>query len=80
ARLKKEGLVNAQPYRSLFLTEEGLELAKTCKKRHEIVVKFLRAIGVSERIAEMDAEGIEHHVSKETLNAFEKFINSNKSA
>jgi DtxR family transcriptional regulator, manganese transport regulator len=32
---------------------------------------FLRSLGISERIAELDAEGIEHHVSPETLAAFE---------
>jgi DtxR family manganese transport transcriptional regulator len=71
ARLKKEGLVNAQPYRSLFLTEEGQAIAERCKKRHLIVLRFLKALGVSEKTAEMDAEGVEHHVSEETLKAFE---------
>lgn len=74
-RLKKEGLVNSQPYRSLFLTEEGEILARECKKRHIIVVEFLKAIGVSEKTAETDAEGVEHHVSEETLKAFQAFIN-----
>lgn len=74
SRLKKEGLVIAQPYRSLFLTEEGGKLAQSCKERHKIVVEFLKSIGVSEKTAEMDAEGVEHHVSEETLNAFKKFI------
>ena len=73
-RLKKEGLVNAQPYRSLFLTQKGSEMARSCKERHEIVVAFLKAIGVSDHMAEMDAEGVEHHVSSETLRAFQRFI------
>jgi len=74
SRLKKEGLVNSEPYRSLFLTKTGKTLAEACKVRHTIVVNFLKAIGVSEKTAEMDAEGVEHHVSKETLKAFELFI------
>lgn len=73
-RLKKEGLVNAQPYRSLFLTEEGERLAQACKERHIIVVNFLKSLGVSDDIAELDSEGIEHHVSKETLDAFKRHI------
>ena len=73
-RLKKEGLVNAQPYRSLFLTQKGSKMARSCKERHEIVVAFLKAIGVSDHMAEMDAEGVEHHVSGETLRAFQRFI------
>jgi DtxR family transcriptional regulator, manganese transport regulator len=77
-RLKREGLVVSQPYRSLFLTDKGKELAQSCKERHDIVVKFLLSLGVSEKTAQMDSEGIEHHVSEETLKAFKKFINKNK--
>jgi DtxR family manganese transport transcriptional regulator len=73
-RLKKEGLVNAAPYRSLFLTDKGKQLALACKQRHIIVYDFLCSLGVSEKTAEMDAEGVEHHVSQETLQAFQKFI------
>lgn len=73
-RLKREGLVIAQPYRSLFLTDKGQALARACKARHLIIVDFLKSIGVSERVAEMDAEGLEHHVSQETLKAFESVI------
>ncbi len=69
-RLQREGLVHTRPYRSIFLTEEGHQLAEASRKRHQIVLNFLRAIGVSERAAELDAEGIEHYVSDETLAAF----------
>lgn len=72
ARLQKMGFVTAQPYRAIFLTEKGRALATTCKRRHETVVAFLRSLGIPERIAELDAEGIEHHVSPETLAAFER--------
>lgn len=77
-RLKKEGLVNSQPYRSLFLTDKGRKLAQACKERHIIVFEFLKSIGVSAKTAEMDAEGVEHHVSEETLRAFKKFIQKKK--
>ena len=73
-RLKKEGLVISQPYRSLFLSEDGKALAEKCKQRHIIVLNFLKAIGVRKKTAELDAEGIEHHVSEETLCAFQAFI------
>ncbi len=70
ARLQKSGFVTAQPYRSIFLTHKGRTLAAQCKSRHETVVAFLRLLGVPERVAERDAEGIEHHVSPDTLSAF----------
>lgn len=72
ARLQTTGLVTTQPYRSIFLTEKGRTLAAACKSRHETVVAFLRSLGIPERVAELDAEGIEHHVSPETLAAFER--------
>ena len=78
-RLKKEDLVNAEPYRSLFLTEQGRKMAESCKERHILIVEFLKTLGVSEKTAEMDAEGVEHHVSQETLDAFAAFIKSSKS-
>ena len=74
ARLQRAGYVNTKPYRAIFLTEAGDRLAAECKRRHETVVSFLRSLGIAERIAELDAEGIEHHVSPETLAAFEKIL------
>src|SRR5690606_36787239 len=73
SRLKKEGLVSSQPYRALFLTPTGQKLADHCKRRHIVVVEFLKALGVSDKTAEIDAEGVEHHVSAETLEAFRSF-------
>ncbi len=77
-RLKREGLITHEPYRAVFLTDSGRTLAEACRKRHRIVVAFLNALGVSNEIAEHDAEGIEHHVSDETLNAFMSFIEKTK--
>jgi DtxR family manganese transport transcriptional regulator len=73
-RLQRDGLVLSQPYRSIFLTEEGERLAAWSRRRHEVVVQFLLAIGVGAETAHADAEGIEHHVSEETLAAFENLI------
>nr|WP_256445739.1 MULTISPECIES: manganese-binding transcriptional regulator MntR [Skermanella] len=77
-RLQREGLVASLPYRSIFLTETGRKMAERCKRRHEVVVNFLKALGVTEETAERDAEGVEHHISEETLRAFERFIRSNR--
>ena len=75
-RLQKEGLVTAKPYRSIFLTKEGQALAHYCKERHQIVRSFLISIGVDERTAEQDAEGVEHHVSPQTLEKFKYFVSA----
>ncbi|MBN8638294.1 MAG: transcriptional regulator MntR, partial [Anaerolineae bacterium] len=42
--------------------------------RHRVVTDLLEALGVPAAIARADAEGIEHHVSAETLAAFERFL------
>ena len=73
-RLQRDGFVTTLPYRSIFLTEEGRKLAAKAKARHKTVIAFLEALGVSPATARADAEGIEHHVSKETLAAFKRFL------
>ena len=72
ARLQRDGLVITRPYRSIFLTDQGTAMALESRRRHQIVVAFLKSIGVSASTAENDAEGMEHHVSDETLSAFER--------
>jgi DtxR family manganese transport transcriptional regulator len=69
-RLQRAGLVTTQPYRSIFLTDAGRKLAEESRRRHKIVLDFLKSIGIPEAVAQSDAEGIEHHVSKETVAAF----------
>ncbi len=73
-RLKREGWVNSEPYRSIFLTEKGKALAASSRERHRLVLEFLMALGVPESVAEADTEGIEHHVSAETLDAMRSFL------
>jgi DtxR family manganese transport transcriptional regulator len=75
-RLQRDGLVTSEPYRSIFLTNEGRAMANEARKRHDIVLAVLMKLGVSEKAAQIDAEGIEHHVGKETLRAFERFLAS----
>jgi len=80
ARLQREGLVVRRPYRAVFLTGEGRALAESCRHRHRLVVAFLVALGVDEATAEQDAEGIEHHVSEQTLEAFARFVEAHAPA
>jgi len=76
ARLKREGLANSRPYRGVFLTEAGAALAARVRARHRVVVDLLVAVGVPRETAELDAEGLEHHVSEVTLRAFEVFLDA----
>ena len=72
-RLASVGLIEMIPWRGVFLTPEGEKLAQESRDRHQIVENFLLVLGVSAEIARRDAEGMEHHVSQETLDAFRLF-------
>ena len=74
ARLKREGLAMARPYRGVFLTAAGLELAERVRARHRLMVELLLAVGVPSDVAEADAEGMEHHASAASLEAFARFL------
>ena len=79
-RLSREGLVERARYRAVFLTAEGAALAAACRQRHAIVVRFLVRLGLDPAIAEIDAEGIEHHVSQRTLELFQRFADGKDGA
>ena len=74
SRLCAAGLMSTSPYQPVELTKKGESLAKRVKKRHEIVYQFLLTLGVDEQTANIDSEGIEHHVSEATLAAMKKHI------
>ncbi len=73
ARLVREDLVSTEPYKPIELTALGRQLAASSSRRHQIVVEFLIALGLDSATAELDAEGIEHHVSPQTLKCFAAF-------
>ncbi len=76
-RLQSQGFVKKEPYRSIFLTLKGQEVASVSKKRHIIVLTFLKKLGLDGKTAEADAEGIEHHVSDKTLKKMDQFNKKN---
>tara|TARA_B100001057_G_scaffold64366_1_gene58034 strand:+ start:75 stop:473 length:399 start_codon:yes stop_codon:yes gene_type:complete len=72
-RLISSKLATSEPYRSIFLTDKGKQLAAISKEKHNIVYQFLIKLGVSKKVAQYDSEGIEHHVSEETLKLMKSF-------
>ena len=75
-RLEADGLVTRRPYRGIFLTEAGHDMAALSRARHHTVERFLRALGISEVNARIDAEGMEHYVGAETLDAFRRALDA----
>jgi len=73
-RLQEQDLVEKHANRYIRLSDSGQQMATRSRERHELVIQFLRSIGVSSDQAAADAEGIEHHVSRETLSAMRKHL------
>jgi DtxR family transcriptional regulator, manganese transport regulator len=72
-KLVERGLVTQEPYRDIMLTGNGWLLAENGRRRHHVVENFLLTLGISPETARIDSEGIEHHVSDETLSAMMRF-------
>lgn len=70
-RLDAEGLLNYEKYRGLVLTPAGELLAKNITHRHQILTDFLKLLGLEDKLIYHDVEGMEHHISPETLRAIE---------
>jgi Mn-dependent DtxR family transcriptional regulator len=77
-RLDESNYLKYEKYRGISLTEEGIEVAKNIHEKHTILSEFFRMIGVDEDIANIDAEGIEHHIHAQTLKKLREFIGSHK--
>ena len=73
-RLKTNHFIENGTHKPIYLTQKGRALARECATRHGIVLKFLLKLGVSEKNAMLDSEGLEHHISAETLEWMKKFI------
>ncbi len=66
-KLDGEGLVKHEKYRGTVLTEDGRRIARAIVERHETLTRFLRLFGLDEETIYRDVEGMEHHVSRPTL-------------
>lgn len=73
-RLDRDGYLVLRPYQGPQLTARGQALADASRHRHRLVEIFLRALGVDEDNARRDAEGLEHHASQATLDAFRRYL------
>lgn len=73
-RLGQLGYLNHVPYRGFTLTAQGEKLAARIKERHETLTEFFELLGLPPGAMQRDVEGIEHHVSGDTLRLFRRFI------
>jgi len=73
-RLAKLGFLNHVPYRGFTLTPEGREIAAQIKERHQTLEEFFTLLRLPPEALHRDVEGIEHHVSPDTLRLLNGFI------
>ncbi|MCW4018442.1 MAG: metal-dependent transcriptional regulator [Candidatus Bathyarchaeota archaeon] len=73
-KLDSLGFVKYTPYRNVFLTQKGNDLAVFLKKRQNSLQAFLALLEVDKDISEEDACAIEHIVHGETLEKLSKFV------
>lgn len=62
-KLDKDEYLKYEKYRGLILTDKGEQVGKRLVYRHGLLEDFLRIIGVEEENIYQDVEGIEHHMS-----------------
>ena len=66
-KLDELGYVNYEKYRGLILTDMGREVARRIQRRHQTLRRFFSLLGLADETQLKDIEGIEHHLSSETL-------------
>ncbi|MBM7584271.1 Mn-dependent DtxR family transcriptional regulator [Bacillus pakistanensis] len=66
-KLDKDDYLVYEKYRGLVLTSKGNKIGKRLVYRHELLEQFLRVIGVKEENIYEDVEGIEHHLSWDSI-------------
>lgn len=74
-KLDKDGYLVYEKYRGLTLTKKGEKLGKRLVMRHELLEQFLRLIGVDEDKIYDDVEGIEHHLSWNSIDRISDLVN-----
>lgn len=73
-RLQREGYLETTPHQPVVLTEKGKSLAAYSKARHVFLIEFFTYLGVPDEIVSKDVEGMEHHISEETMNALKNHL------
>src|SRR5512147_280960 len=66
-KLGELGYLNYEKYRGLVLTAKGREVACHVQKRHETLSRFFSLLRIDPATQQQDIEGIEHHLSAETV-------------
>lgn len=73
--LSEKGLIITEKYKEVFLTPEGLKLAKFTSEKHKVIQKFFtEVLKIDISIADKDACAIEHVISIDSITAMEEYL------
>jgi len=72
--LANTGYVKRERYRGFTLTESGRAMAREIHARRRILTAFLQSLGLPESVVLHDVHGLEHHLSKRTLERLKRFV------
>ncbi|MWC29237.1 transcriptional regulator MntR [Paenibacillus sp. MMS18-CY102] len=73
-KLDKDNYLIYEKYRGLVLTNKGKKMGKRLVDRHQLLESFLEIIGVQEENIYRDVEGIEHHLSWDSITCIETLV------
>ncbi|MBP2078215.1 MULTISPECIES: transcriptional regulator MntR [Oceanobacillus] len=74
-KLDKDEYLNYEKYRGFVLTAKGKKIGKRLVFRHELLEEFLEIIGVEKDNIYNDVEGIEHHLSWNSIDRIGDLVN-----
>jgi Mn-dependent DtxR family transcriptional regulator len=66
-KLDKDEYLVYEKYRGFSLTTKGNKIGKRLVFRHDLLEQFLKIIGVKDENIYQDVEGIEHHLSWDSI-------------
>ncbi|MFS0776384.1 transcriptional regulator MntR [Neobacillus sp. 3P2-tot-E-2] len=66
-KLDKDEYLVYEKYRGFSLTTKGNKIGKRLVFRHDLLEQFLKIIGVKDENIYKDVEGIEHHLSWDSI-------------
>lgn len=73
-KLDKDNYLIYEKYRGLILTNKGKKMGKRLVDRHQLLEEFLTTIGVQHENIYTDVEGIEHHLSWDSITCIETLL------
>jgi Mn-dependent DtxR family transcriptional regulator len=73
-KLDKDQYLIYEKYRGLIMTSKGKKMGKRLVDRHHLLESFLELIGVQKENIYHDVEGIEHHLSWDSITCIETLV------